>query len=98
MKAASGIGIGAAFGLLALGAMMEGSQLPAFFNIPALLIVFGGTFGATLAATSLESMKRIPQLYKLSMDGTKPDMNARVDALVGYAEKARRDGLLSLES
>lgn len=67
MKASTAIGIGAAiFGLL-VGALMEGSQISAFIDPPAILIVFGGTFGATLAATSMESMKRIPSLYKKAM-------------------------------
>jgi chemotaxis protein MotA len=97
MKAATGIGIGVAFAGLAIGALMEGSQPAAFFNIPALLIVFGGTFGAALASVGMESMKRIPALYKRSMDAEPIDYRARVELLVGYAERARRDGLLALD-
>lgn len=97
MKAATGIGIGAAFFGLAAGALMEGSQPVAFFNIPALLIVFGGTGGATLASVGMESMKRIPALYKRSMNAEPIDYRARVELLVGYAERARRDGLLALD-
>lgn len=69
MKASTTIGIAAAIGGLLLGAMMEGSAIGAFFNIPAMLIVLGGTFGATLASTSLEAMKRIPALYKKAIAG-----------------------------
>jgi chemotaxis protein MotA len=97
MKAASAIGIAAAIGGLAMGALMEGSKLPAFFNVPAMLIVFGGTFGATLAATSMEAMKRIPQLYKRAFQAEPIDLNERVELMVRYAERARRDGLLALD-
>jgi chemotaxis protein MotA len=97
MKAATAIGIGAAFVGLLVGAMLEGSAISAFFNVPAALIVLGGTFGVTLAATSMGAMKRVPALYKLALFGAPPDMRGRSEVLVGYAEKARRDGLLALE-
>ncbi len=98
MKASTAIGIAAAFGGLLLGALMEGSAVGAFFNVPALLIVLGGTFGATLASTSMDSMKRIPALYKKAFSSEKPDLGGRVELMVGLADRARRDGLLALES
>ncbi len=97
MKASTAIGIAAAFAGLLLGALMEGSQVGAFFNVPALLIVLGGTFGATLASTSWEAMKRIPALYKQAMSGERPDLAGRVEMMVSLADRARRDGLLALE-
>lgn len=45
MKASTAIGIGVAIVGLLFGAMMEGSQISAFIDPPAILIVFGGTFG-----------------------------------------------------
>jgi chemotaxis protein MotA len=98
MKASTAIGIGLACAGLLLGAMMEGSQIGSFLDPPAILIVFGGTFGATLASTSLESMKRIPSLYKRAMSAEHHDLSGRVEVLVSLAEKARREGLLALES
>jgi chemotaxis protein MotA len=97
MKASTAIGIAAALCGLLLGALMEGSAVGAFFNIPAMLIVFGGTFGATLASTSMESMKRIPALYRTAFSGEKPDLAGRAELMVGLADRARRDGLLALE-
>jgi chemotaxis protein MotA len=97
MKASTAIGIAAALGGLLLGALMEGSAVGAFFNVPAMLIVFGGTFGATLASTSMDSMKRIPALYRNAFSGEKPDLAGRVELMVSLADRARRDGLLALE-
>jgi chemotaxis protein MotA len=97
MKAATAIGIGAALLGLLIGSQMEGSPLGAFFNIPAALIVFGGTFGATLASVGMDAMKRVPTLYKRSMNVEPEDLRARVELMVGYAERARRDGLLALD-
>jgi chemotaxis protein MotA len=97
MKATTAIGIAVAFAGLAVGAMMEGSALTAFFNLPALVIIVGGTLGATAAGTSLDRVKQIPALYKKAMSGEKPHLQGEVDRMVALAEKARREGLLALE-
>jgi len=97
MKATTAIGIVVAFVGLALGATMEGSQIPAFFNVPALVIIMSGTIGSVMASNSFEGMKAIPQLYKKAIGGDTPDLNERAQLLVGLAERARREGLLSLE-
>jgi chemotaxis protein MotA len=96
-KATTPIGIGVAFAGMALGATLEGSKLGAFFNLPALLIVLGGTFGVTMAGTSLERIKAIPKLYMTSFKAEAPDTRGRIALLVSLAERARRDGLLALD-
>ena len=40
---------------------MEGTVPAAFINIPAMIIVFAGTAGATMAAVGMEKMKLIPE-------------------------------------
>jgi chemotaxis protein MotA len=98
MKAATGIGIAvAAVGIL-MSAMMEGTSPAAFMNPSGLLLIFAGTGGVTLASVGMEGMKKIPALYKLVIGPPELDMNARVQQLVGYAEQARREGLLALDA
>ena len=97
MKAATGIGIAIACIGLLLGASMEGTPLGSLFNVPAMIIIFGGLAGASLASVGIDGMKMIPTLYKKVMSAEKPDLRGQVDDLVGYAERARRDGLLALE-
>jgi chemotaxis protein MotA len=97
MKATTAIGIVVAIVGLALGATMEGSQLPAFLNVPAMVIIVCGTTGAVLAGNSMESMKAIPALYKKAIGGETPDLNERAQLLVSLAERARREGLLALD-
>ncbi len=97
MKASSAIGIALACIGMAVGATMEGSNIMAILNLPAILIVLGGTLGATMAGTSFDTVKNIPRLYKRAFSAEPPDMVGRVRELVGYAEKARRDGLLALD-
>jgi chemotaxis protein MotA len=98
MKAATGIGIAlAAFGIL-MSAMMEGTSPAAFMDIPAVIIIVGGTSGATLASVGMDSMKRIPKLWKIVLSAEPPDVKARVALLVALAEQARREGLLALDA
>jgi len=61
------------------------------------MIVLGGTLGATMAGTSFDAVKSIPKLYMKAMNAEPLDLNGRVTELVGYAEQARRDGLLALD-
>lgn len=97
MKASSAIGLVIAVVGLFLGSTMEGSNPMAILNVPALLIVLGGTFGAVMAGTSFDAIKAIPILYKKAFIADPPDLNGRLKELVEYAEKARRDGLLALD-
>ena len=97
MKASSAIGLVIGFVTIALGATMEGSNVAAVLNPTALLIVLGGTFGATMAGTSFDAVKNIPTLYKKAIMPDDLDLVGRVNEIVGYAEKARRDGLLALD-
>jgi len=97
MKASSLIGLIIGCVGIALGATMEGSQVMAVLNPSAMLIVLVGTLGATITGTSFESIKAIPSLFKKAFSPDVPDLNKRVTELVGYAEQARRDGLLALD-
>jgi chemotaxis protein MotA len=97
MKASSAIGIAISALGVAIGATMEGSNVMAVLNLPALLIVCVGTFGAAMASVAFEHVKKIPALYRIAFTSEPPELNARVDELVGFAEKARREGLLALD-
>jgi chemotaxis protein MotA len=98
MKASTLIGIVIAILGLLVGASMEGTPLGSLFNIPAILIVIGGLVGVSIASSGLEGMKVVPALYRKAFAAERPDLAAQVRAMVGYAERARRDGLLALEA
>src|SRR3954451_24939935 len=97
MKVSSAIGLVIACLGLFLGATMEGSNVFAILNPSAMLIVLGGTLGATITGTSFDAIKNLPKLYMKAFNADPPNLNARVTELVGYAESARRDGLLALD-
>ncbi len=97
MKASSAIGWAVAFGGLFLGATMEGAPVFAVLNPSAMMIVLGGTLGVTIVGTSFDRIKAIPKLYMKVFNADVHDLRGRVGELVGFAEKARRDGLLALD-
>jgi chemotaxis protein MotA len=97
MKASSAIGLVVALVGLYLGAVMEGSNPMAVLSPSAMLIVLGGTLGAVIIGTSFAAITNIPKMYMKSFNPPQHDLNAKVAELVGYAEAARRDGLLALD-
>lgn len=99
MKQTTAAGMGAAVVFLLLAVIMEGGNPMAFINIPAFLIVIGGTFGAILASSSMAEAIALPKLMILALMGGKAIEHARgAQQMVALAEKARREGLLALES
>jgi chemotaxis protein MotA len=97
VKAFSAIGIGVCIAGLFIGATMEGSNVMAVISPSAMSIVLVGTLGASMAGAGFAQIKAIPKLFQKAFLAAPPDMNGRLSELVGYAEKARRDGLLALD-
>jgi chemotaxis protein MotA len=97
VKASTAIGIVGAIVCLLMAVIMEGGNPASLLNIPALLIVVGGTGAATFASTSMEQFKLIPALYKTAFGGSTLEPREAIGQMVSLAEKARRDGLLALE-
>jgi chemotaxis protein MotA len=82
-----------------LGAfMLEGGTLGALLVLTAAIIVFGGTIAATVISFTLEDIKRVPYFAKKVFVNKDPDYNGVLETLVTCADKARREGFLSLES
>lgn len=87
------LGIG---GLLA-GFILEAGKPGSLLQLSASIIVFGGTFGAVAASFSLDQLKKIPHLFKIAFTNQSFGVEEAYETLVRFAEKARREGLLSLE-
>jgi chemotaxis protein MotA len=97
MKPSSAMGIGIATVGILLGALMGGTSPSAFIDIPAFLIIFGGTFGVTMASCGWESMRQIPKLYRIAFATPVDATRERIALMVSLAEQARREGLLALD-
>lgn len=98
MKIATPIGFAVCAFTILGGAILEGSSPTALLNLPAIMIVLGGTLGATIASVGLDEMKKVPKLYQRVFSPPEDDKAVVVRDLVSHAERARRDGLLALES
>ncbi len=91
-------GLGLAFAAIFGSMIIEGGN-PAAIILPApLLLVFVGTLGACMAGGTFPSMMSGFKWMVFSLTAKKTDMESVIDPLVKMAEKARREGLLALES
>ena len=81
------------------GNVIEGGNPAALINIPGFMIVIVGTLGATMMSFSLPTMIGVPKyIMKAFLGGGGHDSTASVDLFCNMADKARREGLLALES
>lgn len=92
------IGVIIAFGGILGGYVAEDGVLSSLVQLSPIMIVFGGTIGIALIAFPFSNIKRIPAALKLIMFHKKHDYHKLVDMLCDIANKARKDGLLSLEA
>jgi chemotaxis protein MotA len=90
------IGTFLAFGLIIWGINLGGS-LTQFVDLPSVAIVCGGTLGAILANTPLPKVKKMLGVIKKTILFSAPEPDAIIGKMVGYAERARREGILALE-
>ena len=93
----TGIGIVMALLGIAMGADDGGHERDGRPQRPRHPLVLVGTLGATIAACGLPAHIKLPKLYMKACMPEDLDLVGRVNELVGYAEKARRDGLLALD-
>ena len=91
------IGLGGAWLLIIISIVIGGSP-GAFINGPSILIVVGGGFAASLAAFPLKDflsgVKAIGKVFKPSL----PDPLELIEFLTEVTKKARKEGILALES
>lgn len=76
---------------------LEGGRFEALLNLPAALIVLGGTCGAALVQTPASLMMRTVQLLKRVLRESQPCHAEGIGQLVQWCVTARRKGLLALE-
>ncbi|MGE5423083.1 MAG: flagellar motor protein [Ignavibacteriales bacterium] len=92
------LGLIIAFAGLIGGFMLEDGALGMLVKETAAMIVIGGTIGAVVVSFGLEELKTLPGFFKMIFTERKMDFVGTLDRLVDTADKARREGLLSLET
>ena len=83
---------------LLLGAMAMGVGVGAYIDIPSVLIVVGGSIGALMVSFKPIHMKKFAKVFMKAVKPGEEDIGALIKKLVEFATKARKDGILALES
>lgn len=94
---ASLAGILIAFGGILGGLVIEGGKLKDIAQFTAALIVIGGTAGAVLVSLPLGTLIGGCKRLKGVFFDSKVDLEGTIDEVIGFATKARKNGLVSLE-
>jgi chemotaxis protein MotA len=84
-------------GAIVLSYQMEGGHLSAVLQAPAMILVIFGTIGAATMTTSFKLLVSLPKIVKIAFFAPKLDPVQVIEEIVRLSEKARREGLLSLE-
>jgi chemotaxis protein MotA len=91
------VGLGGGFALIAV-AIALGGAWTAFVDLPSLLIVVGGTLAVTTVSFSMRDMLQTQKLILRTLTRSVRDAGEAALQVLELAEKARRTGLLSLQS
>lgn len=92
--------IGTLIALLSIGAglTVEGGKLAQVLQPTAAMIVFGGTLGAVMVQFPLSIVLRAFATLRVVFFSSDRQPDALIQNLLRYAHKARKEGLLSLDS
>src|SRR5690606_39068441 len=97
MDVLSLVGIVLAFAAIIGGNLIERGTMQALMNLPAAVIVLGGTFGATLLQTALATLKHA--FVQLAWVFVPPRFSFEegIRKVTTWSATARKEGLLGLE-
>ena len=84
--------------ILTTGSGFRFEQVAWFFQPQSIFIVFGGVLSATLVNYPVKAVLGLGTVFKNVILSEKFDFTGTIDKIVLLAEKARKDGLLSLEA
>jgi len=92
------VGIIGAIGAILTGMTIEGGDVNSLVNLPAFLIVFGGTIGAALLQSPAKLVKKALKMAPWIVKAPTQNLQAQSEKLVGFSVLARKNGLLGLEN
>ncbi|MEQ1886270.1 MAG: flagellar motor protein [Bryobacteraceae bacterium] len=94
---ASILGLVVALGGIVGGLLLEGGKLKDIGQFTAAMIVMGGTMGAVMISTPMSVLKGAGRRLMGVLTDRTPPLDTILDEIIGYATKARKRGLVSLE-
>ncbi len=90
------LGFASGFGLVGV-AMTVGGSPWSFFDLPAFLIVIGGTFGVTMICFPMQEMLQTPRVIGKALVRPIRDSQRTAWEMLNIAEVARKKGVLEIE-
>jgi len=92
--------LGYVIGLGTVGyVLIDGNSLGLIFNLHALILVFGGTLGATLLSYPGHVLAQSIRALRIFLfPGSRPQAPAMIRIVIALLEKSRRQGIESLEA
>jgi chemotaxis protein MotA len=78
-------------------AIFMGGGIQLFVNIPALMIVVGGTLGATMINYPLKDVFGVFKVVKKALFAKNISVTELIKRFVAFAKKSRKEGILALE-
>lgn len=90
-------GVLVATGGILAGLLLEGGSVAQILQPTAALIVLGGTLGAVMLQFPLSTVLQAAKQMLKVFTGTAPDGESALKQLVEFANKARRNGIVSLD-
>jgi len=97
MDFATIIGLLIAVGAIAGAFTLEGGSLNAIFLTAPMLIVIGGTLGATIVTTSMDTVRQVPGYLRRALASRNTRFTDTIERIVRLSEKSRKEGILGLE-
>jgi chemotaxis protein MotA len=92
------LGIVIAVGGMMMGILLEGGNVLAYVGFSAFVIIAGGTFGAVVTSFPLKTILTIPRYIIIAFTEHSFDVPAIITMIGNFSDKARREGILSLEA
>lgn len=84
--------------LLVAWALMSGGNIMGYWDTPSVILVVGGTSAVIFMVMPFKIVRRMLGVISKAMFHQERSIAKLIDDMVGYAEIARRDGILSLEN
>ncbi|MCF8006831.1 MAG: flagellar motor protein [Methylovulum sp.] len=91
------LGITFGIGSVLLGNALEGGQINSLINIPAFIIVLGGTLGATLLQFPPHIFFKSLSMLIWIIRPVQIDAEKQIELIIYWSHQARKSGLLALE-
>lgn len=84
--------------ILVLAAIVLGGSPGMFVNVPSMLIVVGGTIGASLVQNPLKVVLGVAKIVGKAFSVKLPDAEPLIGQITDLSRKARKEGMLALEN